>query len=341
MRVAVVEPGPNFSVQDVYRGWVAGLKAAGATVAGINLSDRLNFYERALVDVDGTTRKALPRPEDAVRLANRSLYADLYTFNPDLIVIVSGFYINAEAFPLARARGHKIAVVCTESPYEDSEQIGLASRADVILLNDPTNLDAFRKVNPHTYYVPHAYDPARHRPIPPDPDLLCDFGWVGTLFPSRLAFFAAVDWAGLDVKMAGNFDIARGTSLEPFVQHPLDECVENSEAVRLYASAKASANLYRKEASRDGDDAGWSMGPREVELAACGTFFLRESRPEGDELLSMLPVFDGPDDFAAQLRWWLAHDEQREAAAGKARAAIAPRTFEAHAADLLRLVERL
>jgi hypothetical protein len=77
-----------------------------------------------------------------------------------------------------------------------------------------------------------------------------------------------------------------------------------------------------------------------VELAAAGTFFLRDPRPEGDELFPMLPTFDGPADASEKLRWWLARDAQREKAAAGARAAIAGRTFEANARRLLQLLDK-
>lgn len=32
-------------------------------------------------------------------------------------------------------------------------------------------------------------------------------------------------------------------------------------------------------------------------LAACGTFFARDPRPEGDELFPMLPTFTDPGEF--------------------------------------------
>jgi spore maturation protein CgeB len=98
-------------------------------------------------------------------------------------------------------------------------------------------------------------------------------------------------------------------------------------------------NLYRREAHAADKADGWSMGPREVEMAACGLFFLRDPRPEGDEVLDMLPTFATPEDASEQLRWYLGHDGEREAAARKAREAIQDRTFDNHAARLLRLLE--
>jgi hypothetical protein len=82
------------------------------------------------------------------------------------------------------------------------------------------------------------------------------------------------------------------------------------------------------------------MGPREVEMAATGLFFLRDPRGEGDEILDMLPTFASPEDASEQLRYWLAHDDERQALAGKAREAVADRTFHNHAATLLRLLDR-
>ncbi len=81
------------------------------------------------------------------------------------------------------------------------------------------------------------------------------------------------------------------------------------------------------------------MGPREVELAACGAFFLRNPRGEGDELFPMLPTFTQPDEFSELLRWWLTHDAARTDAAIRAQAAIVDRTFANTAARLLRIIE--
>ena len=79
------------------------------------------------------------------------------------------------------------------------------------------------------------------------------------------------------------------------------------------------------------------MSPREVELAATGTFYIRDPRPESDDVLPMLPTLDpsDPASLTDVLRWWLAHDDERLAAAAAARAAVADRTFAAAAAAAL------
>jgi hypothetical protein len=101
-------------------------------------------------------------------------------------------------------------------------------------------------------------------------------------------------------------------------------------------------NFYRREAEPEHEhDVALAMGPREVEMAACGLPFLRDPRAEGDEVLSMLPTFDSPGDASEKLRWWLDHPGQRFRAASLAREAIADRTFENAARDLLQRLDDL
>lgn len=338
MKVLVIQPGVDFSPADMARGWVKGLRQLGCQVVDFNFADRLAFYAGAHMKKG---RRWVPAfaGEAAVRLAAKGIQDVCYEWWPDVVVIISGFFIPPELYGLMRARGHRVVLVCSEQPYETDRELPRAELADRVILNDPTNLERFRAVNPNTTYLPHAYDPDVHRPGPPTPDAVSDFAFVGTAFPSRIEFFEAVDWAGIDVALAGHWQsLDEESPLRKFVAHDIAACCPNDQAVTLYQSTKVSANLYRQETTEGGSAEGAAMSPREVELAATGCFFLRESRDEGDRVLPMLPTFTGPDDFAELLRWWLTHDTSREAAAIAARAAIEPFTFTRNARELLRLL---
>jgi len=52
----------------------------------------------------------------------------------------------------------------------------------------------------------------------------------------------------------------------------------------------------------------------------------------------MLPAFTSPEEAGELVRWALAHPEDAAEAAGKARSAIADRTFSHHARKLLALL---
>lgn len=338
MKVLVLHPGPHFSVADVYNGLIKGLRANGADVHVYNLDDRLEFYTRAHMQLDdGEFVKAFPESA-AIEMAAQGLESVLYRWWPDIVIVVSGFFVPPATWAVLRRRPHHVVYWCTESPYEDDRQANAAAHADTVILNDPSNLDQFRcEINDRTFYMPHSYDPDIHRPGLSEADT--DFVFVGTGFPSRIEWLERVDWAGIDAKLAGHWTLVDDDSpLRPLLTHERGVCIDNGSTADLYRTARTSLNLYRKEHSGDAHADGWAMGPREVELAACGTFFFRERRPEGDGLFPMLPIVDDPESFSDLLRWWLSHDSQRKAAAAAARAAIADRTFTSTAAQLLGIV---
>lgn len=337
MKILAAHPGPSFSVHDVYVGWVGALRQLGHQVAEFNLSSRLTFYDAALLEANGDVHKALSS-EQAQELAVNGLYAALYRMRPDVLLVVSAFFYPPELLDLVRSYGTRVVVLHTESPYEDGRQLVTAGHADLNLINDPTNMLEFA-ARGETVYVPHSYRPGVHCPGPVDDKLAADLAFVGTGYASRIEFLEAMDLTGLDVLLAGNWQqLDEHSSLRGALAHEPDECLDNEQTVQVYRSATVGLNLYRREAEAEELSAGWAMGPREVEMAACGMFFLRDSRPEGDQILPMLPTFEGPQDASEQLQYWLAHPGERRDRAQAARAAVADRTFINRAAELVRLL---
>ncbi len=334
MRVLIVRPGVHFSVIDVHNGWKRALNQLGCTVGDFNFDDRLDFYTQIGLMKNGEFVKAVSH-EAVFRLATQGLHAACYNFDPDVVLLVSGFFMPLDMLDVIRAHGSKLVILFTESPYEDDQQLERAHNFDTVLLNDPTNLEQFRQVT-DAHYIPHAYDPAVHHPGAGDPDFSGDFGFVGTGFPSRIELFEKIEFDGLTVRLGGNWQSLKDDSpLRPYLVHRAEWCMDNTETVSLYQSVKASLNYYRREASDGGSADGVAMGPREVELAATGCFFLRDPRPEGDELFPMLPTFTEAADVRPLLDWWLTHDTERERATRAAFEKVRDRTFENHARWLL------
>ena len=336
MKVLMVHPGPDFSVADVHRGYYRALIELGCQVVDMNYRERLSFYSNCGRIDDNGAFQSMVDDVGSVRLASKGILAVCYEYQPDVVIIVSGFFVPLDVFDTIRAHGTKVVVLHTESPYEDDKQMVRACHADLNVLNDPTNINHFKAIAP-TIYLPHAYDPAVHYPAPvSNPAHVSVFCFVGTGYPARIRFLEAIDWAGVDIALAGNWQYLTGDSpLRKFLAHDFDDCCDNDETADLYRGSKMSCNLYRKEAEREGLVDGWSMGPREVEMAACGLFYSTEARGENREILPMLPTFTEPAELADQVRWYLDHPDLREILARKARAAITGRTFAANAAALL------
>lgn len=351
MRALLVWPGPSFSVSDVARGWVKGLTANGVDVMEMDLHNVIWLYGNAHVEVGGEFVQAMT-PEQACWAASEHIKAYAYTWLPDVVFVVSGFFVTEYTAQLLRARGSKIVWLCTESPYEDATQLNRASWAsDLVVLNDPTNIDQYRSACLDAMYVPHSYDPDLHRPGPVQAGYRSDVCIVGTGYPSRVRFLEQMDWDGIDLALLGMWKTLDGHDLAKFVRGidpgaPADDpdryevCVDNSETVKWYNGTEASLNLYRREAEREDLSAGWSMGPREVELAASGTFFLTEPRGENVEVLPMVPKVTEPGEASELLRWWLAHEDARHGVIRDARSAIAGWTFAERAAQVLRSLDR-
>jgi spore maturation protein CgeB len=346
MRWLITQPGPSYSVADVYVGWREALTDLGEDVHVFNLDDRLALYEHALIDIgeplsDGSLRlRKACTSEQAQELAVNGLAAALFKVRPHVLLVISGFFVPHILLDQARSYGTRVVIVHTEEPYEVERELALAEHADLNLINDPTHLDRFRGVA-NTVYCPQAYRPGLHRPAAPDPDLACDLAFVGTGFGSRRWFFERMDVTGLDVLLAGNWArLEEDSPLRAFLADDLEHCCDNAETTRIYQSARCGLNLYRREAEDEQVTGGWAISPREVEMAACGLFFLRDPRPESDAVLGMLPAFADPGEASQLLRFFLDRDDLRGELAAAARAAVADRTFANHARHLLRLLDR-
>ena len=339
MRALIVHPGADCSVSDVHDGIVKGLRENGVDARSLNSNDRLYFYIHAHVpDRNGELQPAFDELQ-AVHLTSAWIEREAYRFMPDVIIFVSGFFVDPGTIEFLSHRLHHLVLWCTEAPYEDDKQLAIAPLFDTVILNDPLTIDKYRAVNPRTWYLPHSYDPKLHRPGRPNKRWASDFFFVGTGFPSRVEFLEQIDFDGIDVLLGGNWQMVEDSPINRWVRNPYGrKWMLNTETVRCYRSAKVGANLYRKE-NTSGTEDGWAMGPREVEMAAAGLPFIRDARGEGDELLPMLPVYRDAEDFGDKLRWLLAHPDGRDNIAAAARAAIAPRTFKATTAQLLRHLE--
>ena len=324
-------PGASWSTADVARGWANGLESCGVDVVRFRLDERVEWIAGHLTDEEFEDPQA---PVMIRRRAAESLAGALYEWRPDLTVVVDGKDIPPEVWTGMRRRGERLVLIHTESPYEDARVEAMHWCAEWHLVNDPSGVEVLRRHTPNVEYVPHAYDPAVHYPGGGDADHEVVF--VGSGFAGRAAYLAAVDWNRTGrLTLAGQWrhpNVTLPPLLDPHVAN-LPEPLPNEQAADLYRRSMVGLNLYRTDFAERVD--GWAMGPREVEMAACGLFFLRQPRAEGDDLLPMLPTFGSPEELSDLAAWWLAHHDARNEVAAAAQAAVADRTFDRHAAGLL------
>jgi glycosyltransferase involved in cell wall biosynthesis len=345
----MVHPGPEFSVADVFNGWKKAFEKQGHEVAVFNTNDRLSFYSQVSIpdygaEADPETglvpwRKAMSK-EDAVTASMQGLTHDLYSVWPHMVFFVSAFFTPAWVMDLIRQRRHKLVILHTESPYQDDEQLMRAQYATLNLLNDPVNLEEYAALAP-AMYMPHAYDPDIHYPgVVKDKDI--DFTFIGTIFDSRRKFFEElfthIDADKYQIALGGcawDGEHLNGSPLLRYVGHPRDEAVSNADTADIYRRSRVGINFYRRESEKIHDGEGWAIGPREVELAACGIPWVRDARGESDELFPFLPTFKSVEEAADLLKAYLNNQKESRYLGECARQAVKDRTFDNHATLLM------
>ena len=341
--VLMVHPGASFSTADVHTGMKAGFEANGVRVVEFRLDVNLTFFNRVITTA--IEHDILSEAVNNFQLACRGLGDMAIHFEPDVVMVVSGGNLHPMAVATLRElsdqrrRPFKTACYYTESPYFGAYETSTAGLYDAVFTNERRSVVDFQRMNPHAFYLPHAYNPAVHQPAPADPAYASDVFFVGTGFDERKALFNGVEWAGIDFKLLGygwnGFD---HDTLNPA------GITDNAETARHYHSAAICLNQHRTTTTWGSGahiDAGAaeSLGPRAYEIAACGAFQLcDDSRVEYREVFGEAAAsYRAGDsaDLGRQVRWWLSHPNERAACAAAQFAAVQPHTWQARAADIL------
>lgn len=317
MRVLLVHPGASHSTADVEAGLRAGLERHGVEIVQYHLDGRLTASEAYLNAAYRRAKKMKPDIDaptwaDAVYHASVGALERALRFQVDVVVVVSAILFHPDAIILLRRAGFPVAALLTESPYDLEPELAVARLVDHCWTNERSCLAAFQAVCPSAGYLPSAWHPDRHGVGAPDPDVPAhDVIFVGSGFPSRIDFLAAMDWTGIDLGLYGTWQNVLSVKRHPLRRFVHQGIVENTRAVALYRRAKIGLNLYRGGVVANGrpllPSLGESLNPRAYELMACGIFHLTERRAE----LGLVPSFQTPQDASDLVRLWLPRDDER------------------------------
>lgn len=349
MKLLLVQPGADFSIADINTGLAAAFERLGVELVHYNLSGRLERSSSYLMHLwrkakrEGRTDLEPPSDADVKYLASIGILEKAMRFMPDWVFIVSSMYLHPDAVIMLRRAGLRIAILFTEAPYDDKEQLRLAPYADVCWVNERSSVAKFREVNPWTYYYQHALDPDKHIRVATEYDVQPhDVVFVGTGFQERIDLLSAVDWTGIDLGLYGTWALMGSRS--KLREHLRGGAIQNDVTAALYRKAKVGLNLHRTSM-------GWgkrapqiegaeSIGPRCYELAATGCFFVSDYRSElADVFGAVVPTFGNAQECEEVIRYYLAHEDERQAIAAQLPALAAAHTFDARAQEILRILE--
>jgi spore maturation protein CgeB len=341
MKILAVSPPARFSVWDVYKGQVAGLRANGAKVYEFDYGERLNLFNEFYQWCKRHNKTLATAGEKVYISAGESIYVTARALEVDLVWLNSPLLVHSLILRLLKRDGIRTAGYMSECPYEDETWTKLAPLYDYCFINDKVSLPLWRQTNPHTFYLPHSFDPERHHPDGDAPKEF-DVMFIGTGFPTRRRFFEKVDWDGINPKFLGYWP---NTPARAPIRRWLDfRIVNNAETVSLYQRSRIGLQLHRQDKSywEKGvitPDSAYSIGPRSYELAACGVFQLSDERPELREVFGdSVPTFRTPAELGDLIRYYLAHEGEREEMAMRQRESVQLCTFTNRMRDVLDVV---
>jgi spore maturation protein CgeB len=351
--VLVVHPGSIISTADVHAGLVAGLNAHGVAVVNYALHGRLKDSERFLrvsylraKKTDPTVKE--PTFADVCYHSTLGIYERIVRFRPDAILIVSGVMLVPDTYHMLRRTGLPMGVILTESPYLMTLEKKIAALVDCVWTNEVSAVAELRTVQPNVFYLPHAWLPGVHNK-PADAAPAHDVVFVGTGFPERIALLERVNWTGIDLGLYGNWTAVRAKSpLKRFVRGAFAKGkqipIPNTQAAALYRHAKIGLNIYRTSTDMGGGHISHadSLNPRAYELSATGSFHLSTPRAEVTQRFGdLVPTFTTSADLTRLLRYWLAHEAERQAVAARLPALVAEDTWLARGGQVLGTIRTL
>lgn len=366
MRIMLVGGGVRWSIYDVQTGYHDALLRAGHDVGLFALDKRLEYastFLRWRWEQRGSLETEKPTTAHVEGLAGDGILSMALTGLPpydrpvDWVLAISGMFLHPDWLILLKRAGVRTAVLLTESPYDDDcGQDGIASLADVVFTNERTSVDALRRYNRYnTHYLAPAYDPARHHPFRPaefhvgEWTGVLDGPWtpahdvvmVGTGWQERCDMLAGVDWTGVDLGLYGTWELLP----DHMRQYVKDGITANDVTTALYRRAKIGLNLYRTTIGALAADArhiehAESMNPRALELAAAGCFTLSDYRAEVAEVFgNAVPTFSRPAELQQLVRYYLSHDDERQALAQRLPGLVVGHTYDARVQTLMQVLE--
>jgi len=340
MRILLIYPGHLFSTFDVCAGYDRALQNIdGMELGAFAYHSALSFYKDAS-DIYRANNPDVDMPEGAyIALASERVAVQAAEFKPDVALVVAGLAFGRRGYELLAAMNIPVAIILTESPYLDEIQANMARKtnARALFTNDRASVGRLAEdTGVRTVYLPHSYDPERHRPQDPNPARASDLFFHGTLWPERKALFAELE--GLPYRMhLGGLDPALMSSTST------PGMMDNAMLPSWYSSAAISLNHHRTFIGRgvpnEHIEAGsaYSLGPRAFEIAASGAFQLcDDTRQELSEVFGdSVATYHDAHDLRERVTYYMQHPAERREMAAESRRRVEGCTFETRAKSIV------
>ncbi|MCC6850396.1 MAG: glycosyltransferase [Deltaproteobacteria bacterium] len=344
LRLKVLVVTPLYGGSWPIAGYAA--RALGALGHDTHLLDLAPFHDAFLGLERFGARRAQRRVLEAgfCDVMAAGVAAAVDALEPDLVLALAQAPLNAAALDAIGRRGVLRALWFVEDYRVMTSWRELAPHYDhVFTIQTDGCLEAMAEVtDARLAYLPCGFDPRVHRPLALDAaeraELGSDVSFVGAGYRNRrLAFRRFLD---LDFRIWGS-DWGGASDLARVVQRSGARVV-TEDAVRIFNASTINLNLHSSTYHEGVDPRGDFVNPRTFELAGAGAFQLVDRRALLPPLFAAgreLAVVDSVAELREAAGYYLAHEDERLALAGRARQrALAEHTYARRMEDLLAAV---
>ena len=237
----------------------------------------------------------------------------------DVTIVCHDFLWPAEVAELKRRTGTVVAMWFPDALVNFGRGFFMTAPYDAVFFKDPYIIKALNGIiTPTAYYLPEAFNPAKHCLLPEDSNLdayKCDITTAGNQHSYRVSLFKHL--AEYDVKLWGP-PAPLWMETGPVAAMYQGRSVLNHEKAKAFLGAKIVINTIHY-----GEILGLNV--RAFETAGIGAFQLVDWRPGLDSLFEdgkELVAFSGIDDLKKKISFWLPREEERHkiAESGRQRA---------------------
>lgn len=355
MKILFVWPSAENSIYDVGLGYRAALEKAGHTIYDWKLFNRLKLLAKAFdYDLSNLDVPVWESPQVAKLSwhASRMIVEDIVDFSPEFVLVISGMGFHPIALEYMQRMSIPVAVIFTESPYNEEHEQHFATRCNVVATNEKVTAE-----RNNWLYLPPALSLERHNSDEVMPgEFEMDVCMVGTAWKERIDLLMSIDWTGIDLRLFGVWPqlssspnliamrVAAGVNddpeaLEVLGPHYYEHIAANWETAAIYARSKICINDHRALNALDAV----SVNPRCIEvLGVGGGLLLTDWR---DELTTILGYrarefsYRNGEELNAKIHYFLTHEDERQGLVKYGKACVQEHTFDARAALLLRAMD--
>ena len=298
-----------------------------------------------LSGLDLTPARKAPLETAFLQVVGQAIWAQAEELQPELVLALAQAPMSRNLLQRFRRAGVRTAMWFVEDYRLFTYWQSFAPLYDffAVIQKEPFLSELAAIGQPHALYLPLAALPEFHRPLQlsaaEQREYGSDIAFLGAGYPNRRVAFRPL--AGRDFKIWGS-DWEGETLLASHIQRGGSRIGEE-ESVKIYNAAKVNLNLHSSVSAKELVSHGDFVNPRTFELAAMGAFQLVDRRSLMDGLFGPdeLATFESPEEFYRKIDYFLAHPEEREAYARRARERVlAEHTYERRMQTLLGAMEK-